>query len=324
MPRSRYHHAMGKWSVVLAVIVGCAQPRPKQVEQKPTDWWIEKEPATSKQGTEQPQDAGVSVAVAVTPDAAKPELAAPAQSDPASAPHGGKSVRDLLAEDGGSVVVDARIDTSYPPVTKPFYAMRAKAAVPGLKITVTPVGEPWVFWTLTIENTRDDEVTINWDRSSFVGRSGRSDGRLLRGETRKIDAARAQPSTTIPGRASIEQVVIPEQLIVIAEMISSRSTQEPMPPPNFVGARMVLAIERGATKQTWTAQFAPTSPGFYCPTRGMCVRDRADCSGKCQFVKKAWCQSNKCVASKKLCAELQKQIIADYPATPETACLELE
>lgn len=317
---------MAKWSVIFAVVVACAQPRSKQSEQRPTDWWIERgEPAPRERPFEPGQDAGASVAVA-EPDAppSAPDAALVDSGQETATPNSGKSVRDLLAEDGGTVEVDTRIDTTYPTTSKPFYVMRAKAALPGLKITATPVGEPWVFWTLTIENTRDDEVTINWDRSSFVGRSGRSDGRLLRGETRKIDAARAQPSTTIPARASIEQMVIPERLIAIAEMTSSNTTPEPMPPPNFVGARLVLAVERGSAKQTWTAQFSPASEGFYCPSRGMCVRARADCAGKCVFVKRAWCQSNKCVASKKLCTQLQEQFLVDYPMAPRTPCRELE
>ena len=97
-------------------------------------------------------------------------------------------------------------------------------AVDGVEVHATPFGA--TGWTLRISNDTDGPVSVVWDESSGVASNGDSLGRLLRGETRKIDEANAQPPSPIAPHATLTQEILIEKL-VDAEETESQITTEP-------------------------------------------------------------------------------------------------
>jgi len=103
------------------------------------------------------------------------------------------------------------------------------------------------IWNITVANRQAAAVKILWDESSYVGADGKSRGRLVRGETRRIDVGKPQPPTPVAPNATIEESVIPESYAS-----DVRASLE----PDEKGT-MYLVIESSTGKHTWHGVSVP-------------------------------------------------------------------
>lgn len=85
-----------------------------------------------------------------------------------------------------------------------------ETAIDGIEVVATPAQA--AGWAIGIKNNTDALVSIVWDESTFVTSDGRSFGRIIRGETKRIDMAKAQPTTPVPSKASTSEVGFAEKL----------------------------------------------------------------------------------------------------------------
>jgi hypothetical protein len=190
-----------------------------------------------------------------------------------------------------------------------------ETAIEGLDINATPAGA--AAWTIAIRNDTDEPVSVLWDESSFVTASGDSGGRLIRGETRRIDSAKAQPPTPVPAHARASEIILIEKLTdaekledeyselaakyggVTESMNRDIENERRRNLEVLRGGRIDLRIEVAGAKRTWSGRVsggkaqgeaeraevvAPKVTGFFCsrsPSNGesgFCVRDKAECT----------------------------------------------
>ncbi|HVY79867.1 MAG TPA: hypothetical protein VG994_02705 [Steroidobacteraceae bacterium] len=135
--------------------------------------------------------------------------------------------------------------------------------IDGVAVRTAPVGG--AAWNVSIENNTDNPMSVLWDESSFVVSSGEAAGRLIRGETRKLDTAKSQPPEPIPAHAKLVQTVFAEKLLpveeieekwqgmdlrmaAIAEARGIRAKRNAL----LVGGKLSLTIDVAGTKKTWT------------------------------------------------------------------------
>lgn len=119
------------------------------------------------------------------------------------------------------------------------------AAVDGISVSLRPVG--YRAWELRIANTRQAGVLVAWDESSYVV-DGESWGRLIRGETRKIDTANMQPASPVAAGAMLRQIVFPERF---TETTDDEDTSD-LPLKRFLEYGTInLVIVSGETRETW-------------------------------------------------------------------------
>jgi hypothetical protein len=146
----------------------------------------------------------------------------------------------------------------------------------GIEVKVESSGEG--MWKVSVANHQKGTIQIAWDASSYVGADGKSLGRLIRGETRRIDVGKPQPATPVAPSASIEEDVIPESYTDDMARLK----------PDENGT-MYLAFESESGKQTWHGHpvqdpnTIPLTSGFYCTTpkvaggEEFCARVLAHC-----------------------------------------------
>jgi hypothetical protein len=139
-----------------------------------------------------------------------------------------------------------------------------KAELAGIEIAAAPAGA--AAWKIQIANKTDAVITAVWDESTFVLSDGRSAGRLIRGETRKIDIGKAQPASPIAPQATMLEIVFAEQLVDSEELESkvgdgqwmdkgiARAIEHAREVRNgaLVGGKLVLTVQGPNGKQTWT------------------------------------------------------------------------
>lgn len=89
---------------------------------------------------------------------------------------------------------------------------RTTVAVPMEGVTVKTTPYSYTGWIITVDNRRDEAIAINWDASSLIAHDGFSQGRFVRGRTRGINDASAQPSSPIAPRSKLREIVFPEFL----------------------------------------------------------------------------------------------------------------
>lgn len=118
------------------------------------------------------------------------------------------------------------------------------AALDGITISVEPSGS--AAWNLRIRNGRATAVSVVWDESSYVA-DGESFGRLIRGETRKIDTGKQQPASPIAPNTMLKEWVIPEKF---APILESDGT---LTPEMDLGTLHVVFVG-DAGKETWSGQ----------------------------------------------------------------------
>jgi hypothetical protein len=173
----------------------------------------------------------------------------------------------------------------------------------GIQIEAVPYGASG--WTLRIRNTTASIVSVRWDESTFALANGRSTGRLIRGETRKMDVSKEQPATPIAPGSLTDAVAFPESLVDQEETEGKLAAAGYVPRPDadrveelrrqfysaFIGAKIILTIETADGKKTWTGvvestrtqPVAPASAKFWCVgvgsdgLGGNCAEERADC-----------------------------------------------
>jgi len=96
-----------------------------------------------------------------------------------------------------------------PPKRGPIKAVVARG-VERVAVRVSPWG--YAGWVVTVKNNRDDQVRIVWDECSFIDTRGLSYGRLIRGRTRILDLARAQPTSPVAPGATVVEYAVSEEL----------------------------------------------------------------------------------------------------------------
>lgn len=141
-------------------------------------------------------------------------------------------------------------------------AVREDRAVEGVTVQAKPFGAG--AWTIQISNTSEGSAAVLWDESSFVTSDGRAAGRLIRGETRKIDTGKAQPAEPVPPGAAAIATVFAEKLIgweETEEKLMERNLR--IGPINearewrkknnalIVGGKLHLTLDVGGAKKTW-------------------------------------------------------------------------
>lgn len=147
-----------------------------------------------------------------------------------------------------------------------------EAEIEGLIVKAVPAGA--AAWRVTVQNETNDPVSLLWDESSFVTASGDSGGRLIRGETRRIDSAKAQPPTPVPAHARASEIVLIEKLAnseqleddyadidakhggVLPSMNKDIEDARVANRHTLRGGRIDLRIEIGGGKKTWTGRIS--------------------------------------------------------------------
>lgn len=145
-----------------------------------------------------------------------------------------------------------------------------ETAVEGLTINALPIGA--AAWRIVVENNTDAPVSVLWDESSFVASNGDSGGRLIRGETRRMDVAKAQPPTPVAAHARVSETILVEKLTeaekaeadhaefeakwggVAPDMNESMAKVRESTQRMIRGGRIDLRIDLNGTKQTWTGR----------------------------------------------------------------------
>lgn len=142
-------------------------------------------------------------------------------------------------------------------------SIREENAVEDMTVNAKPYGA--AAWTIRISNTGDESASVLWDESSFVSSDGRAAGRLIRGETRKIDTGKTQPPEPVPPGSAAVSTVFAEKLIGLEEVEEKIATTDlPMEQITkarelrkktnaaIVGGKIHLTIDIAGTKKTWT------------------------------------------------------------------------
>lgn len=131
-----------------------------------------------------------------------------------------------------------------------------------ISIGATPLGA--AGWRLSVENKGDAAASINWDESSFVGSTGTSGGRLIPGETRKIDLEKSHAPMPLPPHASVQETVFVEKLVDAEEneamhgdMVSPEYRQTLLATRDKLarfeeGGKMYLSLQLQDGKKLWT------------------------------------------------------------------------
>ena len=97
---------------------------------------------------------------------------------------------------------------------------------------------------LRITNHFDEPIKVDWDGSSFVDATGKSWGRLIKGETSKIAMSATQVPTPVAPSARVEQLVIPEGFV------ASIDENKKAPIDDFDKAHVFVAVETPNGKKT--------------------------------------------------------------------------
>ncbi len=151
--------------------------------------------------------------------------------------------------------------------------VREVSPVDGAIVSVSPYGA--AGWRIQVENNTDAPMSVLLDESSFVGSTGEAGGRLINGNVRKIDAAKAQPAAPVPPHAKFREAVFAEKLIdaEAAESMSLELERKYGPTEELlgmtikardevssliVGGKMYVTLATVGGKQTWTG--AVTGP----------------------------------------------------------------
>lgn len=106
-----------------------------------------------------------------------------------------------------------------------------------------------------VENNSDAAASVLWDSSTVLDNSGKSYGRLIRGDTRRIDVEKSQPPSPLPPHGRIDQWVFPEKMTPS----STREVGDAMAERLFalgalvvVDGKIFVTIETVDGKKTWS------------------------------------------------------------------------
>jgi hypothetical protein len=192
-------------------------------------------------------------------------------------------------------------------------------AVDGVKVAAVPAS--LAAWMIAIKNTTSDSMLVVWDESSFVGSSGRAHGRLVRGVTRKVDTAKAQPPSPLPPGATVTELVLPEDFLGQVELEDKVVYETPdvalrraQVLKELDGGHLYVALQTASGKESWSGITkedgrAPPSrdarrpastadpnddprraSAFWCSAvDGHCSADSDRCREPCGVTRSVWC-----------------------------------
>jgi len=119
-----------------------------------------------------------------------------------------------------------------------------------VSVDVKPVGA--TGWNLTAKNDRDTNIKLLWDESSFIDSTGRSYGRLFRGQTKVIDSTKPQMPSVIAPHSMISEVCVSESAPEWKVDKTNQTGPGPLPDAFTKGvARMVIVFEIDGKQETW-------------------------------------------------------------------------
>lgn len=126
-----------------------------------------------------------------------------------------------IERSGGPVFYPATL----PPLERD-QRIREIKGIDGLRVVGAPDGA--AAWSLRLKNTTDDSMSVLWDESSFVASTDDSMGRLIRGETHKIDLAKTQPPSPLAPHAAITETIFVEKFVDVeeTEQVARKSSDE--------------------------------------------------------------------------------------------------
>lgn len=152
--------------------------------------------------------------------------------------------------------------------------VETSSGVDGVYIAATPSGA--AGWTLTVTNNTPAVMTVHWDESTFVASTSEGAGRLIRGETRKIDSANQQPATPVAPGSTLRQSVVVEKMIdaeeleaeiakkrlrspdVVQRIAKTRASRNAL----LVGGTLHVTVQVADGKKTWSGIVKASGPVF--------------------------------------------------------------
>ena len=115
-------------------------------------------------------------------------------------------------------------------------------AIDDVTVSVVPSS---LAWEVHISNSTENTISVLWDESTFVMSTGQSMGRLIRGETRRIDSGKTQPPSPIATHAVLVENVLFEGATEIIQYAALSSEK-------LVGGHLYITIETADGKKTWS------------------------------------------------------------------------
>jgi len=116
-------------------------------------------------------------------------------------------------------------------------------SVPNITVQINYVGG--IFWQADIKNNSATPVKLIWDESAYVNSEGYS-SRLIRGKTRKLHTAQAQPTSPIPPGALLSNWFTAERFAEFSNFTGTLSPDD----PSGTG-RFYLSFEIEGNRYTW-------------------------------------------------------------------------
>lgn len=136
-------------------------------------------------------------------------------------------------------------------------------AIDGFDVAAVPAGA--TGWRISVTNNASAVAQVLLDESTFVTSGGESAGRLISGDTRRIDTGKTQPPLPVAPGATIKQFVLPEKLIDDEEAeatlvgrnvrASKLKRIEELRIQRYAlieGGKLYVTVVGPAGKQTWT------------------------------------------------------------------------
>ena len=151
---------------------------------------------------------------------------------------------------------------AFPPVAR-HERVTTEKEIEGFTLKAVPVGA--VGWGVRVTNKTDALALVVWDESTFTTSASQSAGRLINGDTRKIDSAKAQPSTPIAPGANMTQFMIPESYIDAHEreadaaqitfptqrQVDAVTNERFVRAKQIVGGKLYVTVQSASGKQMW-------------------------------------------------------------------------
>jgi hypothetical protein len=227
------------------------------------------------------------------------------------------------------------------PVIERAESVEEEAPVEGLRIRGVPYGA--TGWKVQVLNDTDQPISIVWDESSFVASNGVSAGRIVSGNTRRIDIGRSQPPAPLAPGAATTEILFAEKLYEVEavelktaehaaehggispDLARIRQRTRAETASTIIGGKLYLAIQTANGKQTWRGVIrgervaaialpmaAPTNPRndpakarvYFCSSV-QCFADEVNCPG-CGTLTNVWCTAGE---PGFLCASTREQCL---------------
>lgn len=159
-------------------------------------------------------------------------------------------------------------------------AIVEERSIAEISVEIQPVGA--AAWSVTVGNEGDDTISVLWDESTVVLANGNSVGRMIRGETRRVDTAKTQAPSPVPPHARNTEEILAEKIVgeedaerqVVSDMknwgrppgymlpryikrvVAAREAREQA----LVGAHLYLVVQMPSGKKTWAGRIEHVAP----------------------------------------------------------------